>query len=160
MSNFKISTTAFNNGDILPMEQVLNAHGCTGGNISPDLKWENAPDNTKEFALIVHDPDAPVLNGWYHWIVLNIPNYVLSFEKGIKITNPMVEAPTSFTDVNGYGGACPPIGHGIHHYHFTIYALDVEKLDIKKDTKPTEVEKLVQEHTLAKSTITGLFERK
>ncbi len=159
MSNFKISTTAFNNGDVLPMEQVLNAHGCTGGNISPDLKWENAPDNTKEFALIVHDPDAPVLNGWYHWIVLNIPNNVSSFEKGIKITNPMVEAPTSFTDVDGYGGACPPIGHGIHHYNFTIYALDKHLNSDVLNLSAVEIEKVVKENSIDSATVTAIYQR-
>lgn len=159
MSNFKITTSAFNNGDILPMEQVLNAHGCTGGNISPDLKWENAPVNTKEFALIVHDPDAPVLNGWYHWIVLNIPNDVLFFEKGIKIIKPMVEAPTSFTDVDGYGGACPPIGHGIHHYNFTIYALDkiLDKQVLKLSA--VEIEKVVKENSIDSATVTAIYQR-
>ncbi len=159
MLDFTISTTSFNNGDILPMEQVLNAHGCTGSNISPDLKWENIPQNTKEFALIVHDPDAPVQNGWYHWIVLNIPVSKTSFKKGEKINSPMVETGTSFTDVKGYGGACPPIGHGIHHYNFTIYALN-EILD--KSTSllsPFEIEKKVKAHTIKSATVSAIYQR-
>ena len=157
-STFKLTSKELTHNSTLPNAQVLNAHGCTGGNVSPQLSWNNPPLNTKSFALICHDPDAPKPNGWYHWLVVNIPLSIKSIDQGGKIDGSL-ETLTDFETV-GYGGACPPIGHGIHHYHFTIYALDVETLDVKKDTKPTEVEKLVQEHTLAKSTITGLFERK
>jgi len=159
MIDFTITSTSFQNGDILPMEQVLNAHGCTGSNISPDLKWENAPENTKEFALIVHDPDAPVPNGWYHWIVLNIPVSKTSFLKGEKIELPMVETGTSFADVNGYGGACPPIGHGIHHYNFTVYALS-DKLDSSiRRMSPVEIEKEVKKHSIKNATLTAIYQR-
>ena len=71
----------------------------------------------------------------------------------------MLETITDFK-TTGFGGACPPIGHGIHHYNFTIYALNIEKLDVKKEDNPVDVENKVKEHALAKSTITGLFERK
>lgn len=155
---FKITSNSFKNGDILPMEQVLNAHGCTGGNISPDLKWENAPINTAEFALIVHDPDAPVQNGWYHWIVLNIPNNKTSLDKGEKISSPMVETGTSFSDINGYGGACPPIGHGVHHYNFTIYALD-KKLNDVKNLSPVEIEAAVKKSSIKSATLTAIYQR-
>lgn len=159
MIDFAITSTAFQNGDVLPMEQVLNAHGCTGGNISPDLKWENTPENTKEFALIVHDPDAPVPNGWYHWIVLNIPVNKTFLKKGEKIVSPMVETGTSFTDVNGYGGACPPVGHGIHHYNFTIYAL-FDKLDNSvSKLSPAEIEKEVKKLSIKNATLTAVYQR-
>ena len=90
--------------------------------------------------------------------MVNIPIKTREIAQGAKIEGA-IETITDF-ETTGYGGACPPVGHGIHHYNFTIYALDVEKLDVKKDDKPTDVERLVQSHALAKSTITGLFERK
>lgn len=155
---FQITSNSFKNGDILPMEQVLNAHGCTGGNISPDLKWENTPTGTVEFALIVHDPDAPVQNGWYHWIVLNIPNDKTSLSKGEKINLPMVETGTSFSDINGYGGACPPVGHGIHHYNFTIYALGQKISDIKNLT-PVQIEAEVKKNSIKSATLTAVYQR-
>ena len=94
MTDFKLTTASFNDGDTLPYEQIYKGHGCDGGNISPDLKWENAPADTKSFAIIMHDPDAPVKNGWYHWIVLNIPSEITGFEKGQKIKSPMFETMT------------------------------------------------------------------
>ena len=88
----------------------------------------------------------------------DIPLNVKEIKQGGKIEGAL-ETMTDFK-TTGYGGACPPIGHGIHHYNFTIYALDTEKLDVKKDDFPKDVENKILSHTLAKSTITGLFERK
>ncbi len=155
----KITSNSFKNGDILPQEQVLNAHGCTGGNISPDLKWEDIPLGTKEFALIVHDPDAPVQNGWYHWIVLGIPLNKTSFIKGEKILPPMIETGTSFTDVEGYGGACPPRGHGVHHYNFTIWALS-KNIDPKiASQSPVVIEKEVKNISIESATLCAIYQR-
>ena len=81
-SEFKITSTSFVNGQTLPKGQIHSHFGCTGENTSPDLKWEGAPEGTKSFALIVHDPDAPRPTGWYHWIVLNIPADVTGLKKG------------------------------------------------------------------------------
>src|SRR2546430_8146624 len=61
------------NGPIA-MEQVFNGFGCSGGNISPALGWSGAPEGTKSFALLVHDPDAPTGGaGWGHWLLLDNP---------------------------------------------------------------------------------------
>ena len=46
-------------GRAIAAEQILNGFGCTGGNISPELRWSGAPAATKSFALTVYDPDAP-----------------------------------------------------------------------------------------------------
>ncbi len=155
---FKLTGTELKNNETLPNAQVYKGYGCNGGNVSPQLSWQNAPNNTKSFAIICHDPDAPRPNGWYHWLVVNIPNNTTSVQKGEKIKGAL-ETVTDFGS-SGYGGACPPVGHGIHRYNFTIYALDTEKLNVSQNTKPKEVEAEVLKHTVAKSTITGLFERK
>ena len=155
---FKLSSNDLKHNSVLPEAQVLNAYGCTGGNVSPQLSWQNPPSNTKSFAIICHDPDAPKQNGWYHWLVVNIPNNVNSIAQGEKISGSL-ETVTDF-NTTGYGGACPPVGHGKHRYNFTVYALDAEKLDVTKDSKPKDVESKVMRHVIAKSTITALYERK
>ena len=155
---FTLTSESIKNNQTLPMEQVLNSFGCTGANISPDLKWQNPPEGTKSFALLVHDPDAPRPKGWWHWLVVNIPLSKTEFKKGEKISAPMLETVTDFNTA-GYGGACPPKGHGIHHYNFTLYALDVETLDVTVDLDPNEVEKIVKSHALANATITALYQR-
>lgn len=155
---FTLAGDELKNNSPLPNAQVYKGYGCSGGNVSPQLSWHNAPNNTKSFAIICHDPDAPRPNGWYHWLVVNIPKDVTSIEKAGNIKGA-TETLTDF-GTKGYGGACPPVGHGVHRYNFTIYALDIEKLNISESTKPKEVEAEVLAHTIAKSTITGLFERK
>ena len=157
-NKFKLSSNELIHNETLPIAQVLNMPDTKGSNLSPQLSWNIPPINTKSFAIICHDPDAPKENGWYHWLVVNIPTNVKSIAQGEKISNAL-ETITDFK-TTGYGGAYPPIGHGIHHYHFTIYALDVEKLDVSQNDNPVEVEKKVKAHSLAKSTITGLYERK
>ena len=157
-SSFVLTSETVKNNQTLPNEQVLNSFGCTGENISPDLSWQGAPAGTKSYALLVHDPDAPRPTGWWHWLVVNIPVTKTEFKKGEKLAPPVLETVTDFKNT-GYGGACPPKGHGVHHYNFTIYALDTEKLDVSVDTDPNEVEKLVKSHALASSTITALYQR-
>lgn len=154
---FTLLSNELKHNEILPKAQIFKGYGCDGENVSPQLSWINAPINTKSFALICHDPDAPRPNGWYHWLVVNIDKNIDSIKKAGKIENAL-ETVTDF-EKSGYGGACPPVGHGIHHYNFTIYALDVEKIDVVETTKPLDVEKEVLKHAIAKSTITGLFER-
>lgn len=157
-SVFTLNSTELKNNDILPNAQVFKGFGCNGGNVSPQLSWINPPTNTRSYAIICHDPDAPRPNGWYHWLVVNIPINITSIKQNEKIKGAL-ETKTDFGST-GFGGACPPQGHGIHHYNFTVYALNVDKIDVKQDENPTEVEKKVLSHAIAKSTITGLYERK
>ena len=70
---FTLTSESIKNNQTLANEQVLNSFGCSGENISPDLKWQNPPEGTKSYALLVHDPDAPRPTGWWHWLVINIP---------------------------------------------------------------------------------------
>lgn len=156
--SFIITSGSFSNGQTLPNEQIHGNFGCTGKNISPDLQWNGAPKDTKSFALIVHDPDAPRPNGWYHWIVLNIPANTKGFKQGQKIHPPMVEAKNDFGSTQ-YGGACPPKGHGLHHYNFTIYALDTPTLVITGASTPNSLERLVKQRALASTTITATYGR-
>ena len=128
-------------------------------NISPDLEWSGAPEKTKSLALIVHDPDAPVEHGWYHWIAVDIPVTATGVEKGAKFASPAREIAIS-SGTPGYAGPCPPVGHGAHHYHFTLYALDVKKIKLSPNLKPYEVEAAVKARAIAQTTLTGLYEKK
>src|SRR5258708_36276627 len=77
-----LSSTDAANGKMMAMEQVLNGFGCSGGNVSPGLKWSDAPAGTKSFALTVYDPDAPTGSGWWHWVVVDIPPHARELPKG------------------------------------------------------------------------------
>lgn len=146
-------------------EQVFNGFGCSGDNISPALTWKNAPANTKSFALLVHDPDAPTGgSGWWHWIIVNIPATVTHLPSGAgKADGSALPAGASqvITDFGGpgWGGPCPPVGDKPHHYNFTLYALKVEKIDIPPDATPALAGFMINSNSLGKTRITGLFGR-
>lgn len=44
-------------------KQLFDDFGYTGENKSPQLYWENAPKDTKSFAVTVYDEDAPTGSG-------------------------------------------------------------------------------------------------
>jgi len=115
---------------------VLNGFGCTGGNVSPQIVWQNIPEGTKSLSLQVFDPDAPTGSGFWHWAVYNIPVSATGLARGAGNSAAGLPAPafggtTDFLDTgatggNGnYGGPCPPAGDTPHHYVFTLYALAV-----------------------------------
>ena len=118
-------------------EQVLNAFGCVGKNISPALNWSGAPKGTKSFALSVFDSDAPTGDGFFHWMVFDIPAGVSGLPKGAgdpssdMAPKGALQARSDFGS-RGYGGPCPPEGDKPHHYHFTIFAVDTEKIDLRR----------------------------
>ena len=125
---------------------------CDGRNVSPQLSWEDVPDKTKSFALSVADPDAP-MRTWIHWLVHDIPKDVKSIEQG-GLPKGAKQVENDF-GVKEYGGPCPP--SGTHRYIFTLYALDVERLEgVNKRNFYDKVE----EHTLDKAVLTGLYKRK
>jgi Raf kinase inhibitor-like YbhB/YbcL family protein len=143
-------------------EQVFNSFGCTGKNISPALTWSDAPAGTKSFALSVYDPDAPTGSGFWHWVIFNIPAAVTSLPKGAgdpKSAAAPKGAVQSRTDfgVPGYGGPCPPKGDKPHHYQFTIFAVDIDKIDADENASAAFVGFNLHFHTLAKATLTGLW---
>ena len=147
-------------GATIADEQVFNSFGCTGKNISPALTWSGAPKNTRSFALSVYDPDAPTGSGFWHWVVFNIPAEVTSLDKGAgdpkgpAATKGAVQSRTDF-GAPGYGGPCPPKGDKPHHYIFTIFALDTDKIDADENASAAFVGFNLHFHTLAKATLIG-----
>lgn len=96
--------------------------GCSGQNLAPTLHWYNVPAGTKSFAFTTTDVDAPVADGFHHWIVYNIPRQVTTLHG--HGSNPFSEGTNDYGTV-GYGGPCPPADGQVHHYIFTVYALSV-----------------------------------
>ncbi len=162
--DFILKSPQLQQGEQLNTEQVFSGFGCTGKNISPALYWEGAPENTKSFAVTVYDPDAPTGSGWWHWIIFSIPANVTSLAKNAGdpaselVPKASIQSKTDFGK-SGYGGACPPQGDKPHRYQFTVYALDIEKLPLDENASGAMVGFYLNQHVLAKSTITVYYSR-
>ena len=159
-----VASAEVKKGQPINDEQVFNGFGCTGKNISPSLNWAGAPAGTKSFAVTVYDPDAPTGSGFWHWVVFNIPASAKGLPKNagdLKANLMPAGAVQSRTDfgVPGWGGPCPPKGDKPHHYIFTVYAVDTDKLDGDQNISAAVVGFMLNFHTLAKGTLTGTYGR-
>ena len=145
--------------------QVYNSLGCNGGNISPSLVWKDPPAETKSFAVTVFDPDAPTGQGWWHWVVFNIPPDTLSLPAGAgdpaagKLPAGAVQVRTDYGE-SGYGGPCPPRGDKPHRYVFTVYALKTDKLNADASTAAARLGSLIEANQIGKATLTAKYGRK
>ena len=127
---------------------VLNGFGCTGNNVSPELRWAFPPDGTRSFSVQILDLDAPTGSGFWHWAVYNIPPTATGLAQGAGNSPASLPAPahggttdwldTGVTGGNGnYGGPCPPAGDPPHRYVFTVYALSVPDVEAAAQIPPT-----------------------
>lgn len=163
-SAFRLSSPQFNDGAVLPKEQVFNAMGCTGDNISPELKWTGAPVGVKSYAVTVYDPDAPTGSGWWHWVVFNIPATMSGLpsnagQTALKLLpDGVIQSRTDYGKP-GYGGACPPPGDKAHRYFFTLWALDTEKLPLNTNASGAMVGYYLNQHRLDRTHIVATYQR-
>jgi len=159
-----LSSPQLEPGGRLHDAQVFSGFGCSGKNISPALSWKDAPAGTKSFAVTVYDPDAPTGSGWWHWLIFNIPAKVLSLPENAGdpasglAPDGSIQSRTDFGKP-GYGGACPPVGHKPHRYQFTVYALDVDKLDLDANASGAMVGFYLNQHAIDKAALTVYYSR-
>ncbi len=154
---FRLTSSAFG-----PNRSIPSRYTCDGADISPPLRWSSAPPYTRNFALIVTDPDAPdpkhPLRTWIHWVVYNLPASIRELRPGKSLHMPAGTASgLNSWGKRGYGGPCPPIGR--HHYVFRLYALDTH---LGFDHPPSRAVLLqaMRGHILAEARLTGLYARK
>lgn len=150
LAKLNLTSDAFENGQPIPPQFT-----CDGTDQRPALKWDKSPAGTKSFALVVDDPDAP--SGTFrHWGVFDIPASARSIggnqRVGTEVSNDFGKP--------GYGGPCPPKGHGPHHYHFKLFALDTDKLGLSTNAKVVDVESAARKHAIAQGELIGTYERR
>ena len=150
LTRISLTSGAFKDGQPIPKE-----FSCDGANRSPALIWGDPPADTKSFALVIDDPDAP--SGTFrHWGVYDIPASARSIGGGEKAGTEV----TNDKGTTGYTGPCPPPGHGLHHYHFKLFALDVDKLGLPNGAKAIDVENAAAKHAIAQGELVGTYERR
>lgn len=162
--DFSLNSPQIKPGATLTDAQVFNGFGCSGGNVSPALAWQGAPEGTKSYALTVYDPDAPTGSGWWHWVVYNIPAKVNSLPEGAGsgdfagLPAGAAQGRTDFGSA-GFGGACPPVGDKPHRYIFTVHALKAEKLDIPEGATAALIGYMINANKLGSAGFTAYYGR-
>ncbi len=151
-------------GGQLTLDQVYSSFGCTGNNISPELKWQDAPANAKSFALTLYDPDAPTGSGWWHWVIFDIPAGTRELARNagnVKLNLAPKGSIQSVTDFGapGFGGACPPAGDKPHRYVFTLFALDVPTLGLGATANPDLAGFTLNMHAISKASLISYYGR-
>ena len=152
-NTIKVYSDDFNDQDHLSSEFT-----CDGRDISPSIKWENIPNETKSIAIIVYDSDAPK-DYFIHWIVYNIPPDIHNLPKGASPGDSSLhlkEGKNDFGQV-GYGGPCPPRG-STHRYIFLIVALN-GSISTDKNISQGELLSFIENHVIAYGYITILYNR-
>jgi len=133
-----------------------------GDNLSPKLEWRGEPPETRSFAVVVEDPDAPK-GTFRHWAAYDIPpgTHLLAEGAGSQIPSAAARFTMAKNDFGNrrYDGPQPPPGHGAHHYHFRVFALGVPKLDVPANCAAQEVLEAARAQALAEGDSVGLFER-
>lgn len=156
-----VSSSAFAEGERIPKL-------FTGDDqdVSPPLRWEGIPESAKELALICDDPDAPTAEPWVHWVIYKLPPGLRELPQGIpagsRIEHPVPASQGRNSWASGrtigYRGPAPPPGHGVHHYHFRLYALDCE-VAVNPGIDKKTLLKAMDGHVLADGELVGTYQR-
>lgn len=150
LGDLTVSTPAFEHGGAIP-----SRHAKDGEDLSPELRWSNVPEGTRELAVICHDPDAPLTDGFTHWVVYGIPADATGIPEGGG--GAFTEGTSDFGDA-GYGGPAPPPGHGTHHYFFHLYALDAP-VGAGPGLTRAELLERIDDHIVEQARVVGTYRR-
>jgi Raf kinase inhibitor-like YbhB/YbcL family protein len=148
VADLKLTSPAFDHHRGIP-----ERHTGDGDDVSPELMWSGAPDATKAFAIVVHDPDAPLVDGFTHWVAYGIPGDVNHLPEG---GGDAVTHGTNSMGNAGYNGPAPPPGHGTHHYYFWVYALD-DDLDLEPGLDRRALHDRIEDHVIEQARLVGTY---
>jgi len=149
-------------GSVIPARFAYR--GCGGENVSPALRWRGTSVGAQSLALTVFDPDAPTGSGWWHWLVYNLPADIDALPQGAGdptsglLPAGAVQGRNDYGEY-GWGGPCPPPGHGPHRYVFTLYALKVPCLDLPREASAAAIGFHIHFARLGEASFTAIYER-
>ncbi|MFT4263324.1 MAG: YbhB/YbcL family Raf kinase inhibitor-like protein [Nocardioides sp.] len=136
--SFAVTSTDVTNGQPLADAQV-NA----GGDTSPQLSWEPGPEGTKSYVVTCFDPDAPIVSGFWHWVVVDIPADVTSLDTGAGASDDTLPDGAfhvrNDSGAKAFMGAAPPPGDQVHRYYFVVHGVTEESLGVDGDASPAVV---------------------
>lgn len=129
---------------------------------SPAVRWSGVPSDTREVVIICEDPDAPMPEPFVHWVVTGIPPDVTELPEGLPATGaPLdngVQQGRNSAGSEGYYGPAPPRGHGAHHYHFQVFALDA-RVDVAAPIERDRLVEAMRDHVIGVGEVVGTYER-
>lgn len=149
VADLEVSSSAFEDHGRIP-----DRYTDEGDDVSPPISWSGAPEQTASFAVVVHDPDAPLVDGFTHWVLYGIPAGVDHLDEG---ETGYTEGKNSLGG-DGYKGPAPPPGHGSHHYFFWVYALDAD-LDLKPGLDRRQLFERIEDHVIEQARVVGVYSR-
>jgi Raf kinase inhibitor-like YbhB/YbcL family protein len=151
----QLTSSAFQAGGAIPSKFT-----CEGKDISPEFSWKDPPSETKTFALVLHDPDAPRAGGFTHWVVYNISANTGRIGEGApkqgRVSGVGLQGKNDSGKI-GYVGPCPP--SGTHRYVARLYALDAE-LPLPPGASHEELRSAMEGHILAQAELVGTYAKK
>jgi len=147
VADLKLTSPAFDHHKAIPPR-----HSGDGEDLSPALMWSGAPDGTQAFAIVVHDPDAPLVDGFTHWVAYGIAGDANHVDEA---TSDVVQGTNSMGNA-GYNGPAPPPGHGTHHYYFWVYALD-DDLDLEPGLDRRALIERIEDHVIEQARLVGTY---
>jgi len=143
-----------------PGGEIPTQYTCDGADISPPLAWSGVPRGTGSLVLVVQDPDAP--SGLFvHWAAFDIPPSYPGLDAGYSANRPVAAFHQARNDFGkaGYGGPCPPRGHGIHHYHFRLLAISRPTLDLRAPAAALDVLRTAQPYVIEQAEFVSTYHR-
>ena len=154
LSNMQLNSSAFSQGGSIPSQ-----HTGEGADLSPSLSWSDAPQESQSFAVICHDPDAPLITsqgtyGFVHWVLYNIPSTVTSL---VEATSEHTSGKSDFGKP-GYGGPMPPNGHGLHQYYFWVLTLDNNE-EIESGLTLWQLLEKIEPNVIGMNRLVGTYQR-
>ena len=148
--SLEIRSVAFDPGTPLPISCTVDGVGAP-----PALNFHGVPESAQSLVVICEDPDAPLLTPFVHWLVYGIPGTTESLDAQSQHDYRLGE--NSRSDA-AFTAAAPPPGHGLHHYHFQVFALDVV-VDLPAGKDRDDLVEVMKGHVLAWGEIVGTYER-
>jgi Raf kinase inhibitor-like YbhB/YbcL family protein len=150
---FNLGTLQITSSAFEPDGRMPDAHSSGGAGVSPPLAWTGVPEGTTSFAVIVHDPDAPLIDGFTHWVLYGIPGDVREIAEGggaeyVQGLNGIGKP--------GWAPAAPPAGHGTHHYFFHLYAIGGDN-DLPEGLSMAELLQRIDADVINQARVVGTY---
>ncbi len=158
----RVPVFAVSSADVTAGAPLDDAQVADGGNTSPQLSWEGAPEGTKSYTVTCFDPDAPTPSGFWHWVLVDLPAEVTSLDAGAGAEGATLPGGAFMCRNDGgskaFMGAAPPPNDQVHRYFFVVHAVRDESLGVDSDVSPAVVSFNLAFKTAGRAILHGTYQ--